>query len=46
MQEVVNVEQLTLVKYYGEPLEIGCIYDIPVVQLKELNRIILEKNLV
>jgi hypothetical protein len=38
VQEVVNVERLTLLKYHSKPLEIGCIHNTSVVQSKELHR--------
>jgi hypothetical protein len=46
VQEVINVERLTLVKYRGVPLKIGCVHDTLVVQPKELHRGIVEKKLV
>jgi hypothetical protein len=35
VQEVINVERLTLVKYRGVPLKIGCVHDTLVVQPKD-----------
>jgi hypothetical protein len=46
VQEVVNIERLTLVKYRGVPLKIGCVNDTLVVHPKELHRRIVENKLV
>jgi hypothetical protein len=45
VQEVVNIERLTLVKYWSVPLEIGCVHDTPIVHPKELHRRIIENKL-